>query len=116
MLHDQGSLDLAELDTRLNEAVENGKEELRNHFKARTSERAQSLVDEWKTEHVYPYPDEEPSTPVQVAERIVFDIVATNVATSLPDFQIQDQRNRKFQLRMLRQALERHSRRPAAHY
>lgn len=107
VLHDQGSLDLAELDPRLNEAVENGKEELRNHFKARTNERAQSLVDEWKTEHVYPYPDEEPSTPVQAAERIVFDIVATNVATSLPDFQIQDQRNRKFQLRMLRQALER---------
>jgi len=107
VLHDQGSLDLAELDPRLHEAVENGKEELRNHFKARTSERAQSLVDEWKTEHVYPYPDEEPSTPVQAAERIVFDIVATNVATSLPDFQIQDQRNRKFQLRMLRQALER---------
>jgi hypothetical protein len=43
---------------------------------------------------------------VQVAERQVFDIVAVNVATSLPDFQIQDQRNRKFQLRMLRQAIE----------
>jgi len=106
-LHDQGSLDLAELDPRLNEAVENGKEELRNHFKARTSEKSLSLVDEWKTEHVYPYPDEEPSTPVQVVERKVFDIVAVNVATSLPDFQIQDQRNRKFQLRMLRQAVER---------
>jgi Histidine kinase-, DNA gyrase B-, and HSP90-like ATPase len=107
VLHDQGSLDLAELDPRLNEAVENGKDQLRNHFKARTTERAQSLVDEWKTENVYPYPDEEPSTTVQAAERIVFDIVATNVASSLPDFQIQDQRNRKFQLRMLRQALER---------
>ena len=105
-LHDQGSLDLAELDPRLSEAVENGKEELRNHFKARTIEKARSLVDEWKIEHVYPYP-EEPSTPVQVVERKIFDIVAVNVASSLPDFQVQDQRNRKFQLRMLRQAVER---------
>jgi len=44
---------------------------------------------------------------VQVVERQVFDIVALNVVSSIPDFQAQDQRNRKFQLRMLRQAIER---------
>lgn len=106
ILHEQGTLDLAELDPRLNDSVENAKSELRDHFKARTAERAQNLVDEWKTEQVYPYADE-PVTPVQIVERKVFDIVAVNVATSLPDFQIQDQRNRKFQLRILRQAIER---------
>ncbi|PYX12794.1 MAG: DNA mismatch repair protein [Acidobacteria bacterium] len=106
LLHDQGTLDLAELDPRLNEAVENAKGELREHFKARAIEQAQSLVDEWKAEQVYPYA-EEPETSVQIVERKVFDIVAVNVATSLPDFQVQDQRNRRFQLRMLRQAVER---------
>src|SRR5208282_1427969 len=64
------------------------------------------LVDEWKSEEIYPYA-EDPATPVQVVERQVFEIVAVNVATSLPDFQTQSQRNRKFQLRMLRQAIER---------
>jgi len=104
-LHERGELDNLQLDPRLNEAVENAKGELRDHFKARSAERVRSLVDEWKTEKVYPYV-EEPATVVQMAERQVFDIVAVNVATSLPDFQIQDQRNRKFQLRMLRQAIE----------
>jgi hypothetical protein len=106
LLHEQGTLDLAELDPRLNESIENAKNTLRDHFRARTVERAHNLVDEWKTEQVYPYAGD-PTTPVQVVERKVFDIVAVNVATSLPDFQIQDQRNRKFQLRMLRQAVER---------
>jgi hypothetical protein len=36
----------------------------------------------------------------------VFEIVALNVATSLPDFQSTDRTNRKFQLRILRQAIE----------
>jgi tRNA uridine 5-carbamoylmethylation protein Kti12 len=40
-------------------------------------------------------------------ERKVFDLVAVNVAMTLPDFQEQDQRNKKFQLRILRQAIER---------
>jgi hypothetical protein len=105
-LHEQGTLDLAEMDPRLSQSVESAKEQLRDHFKLRTIEKQKSLVDEWKTEQVYPYA-QEPANAVQVVERKVFDIVAINVATSLPDFQTQDQRNRKFQLRMLRQAIER---------
>ncbi len=105
-LHDQGILDLAEMDPKLSQSLESAKDQLREHFKSRTVEKQKSLLDEWKTEQVYPYAHE-PSSPVQVVERKVFDIVAINVATSLPDFQTQDQRNRKFQLRMLRQAIER---------
>jgi hypothetical protein len=104
-LHDQGTLELAELDSKLSKSVEDSKEKLREHFKNRTSEQAKNLVEEWKTEQVYPY-SEEPATTIQIVERQVFDIVAVNVATSLRDFQTQDQRNRKFQLRMLRQAIE----------
>ena len=105
-LHEQGILDLAEMDPRLNKALENAKEQLRDHFKTRAIEKQKTLLDEWKTERVYPYA-QEPANSVQAVERKVFDIVAINVATSLPDFQTQDQRNRKFQLRMLRQAIQR---------
>ena len=105
-LNEQGALGVAELDSRLNDSVESAKTLLREHFKTRTKERLKNLVDEWKTEQVYPY-KEEPVTAVQTVERQVFDIVAVNVATSLPDFQTQDQRNRKFQLRMLRHSIER---------
>lgn len=105
-LNEQGTLGLAELDSRLNDSVESAKTQLREHFRDRTKEKLKNLVDEWKTEQVYPYADE-PVTAVQAVERQVFDIVAVNIATSLPDFQTQDQRNRKFQLRMLRHSIER---------
>jgi hypothetical protein len=105
-LHDRGTLDLGDLDSGLNTAVENAKGLLRDHFKARTAEKSKGLVDEWKAEESYPY-SQEPATPVQVAERQVFEIVALDVASSLREFQTQDKRNRKFQLRMLRAAVER---------
>ena len=105
-LHDQGILDLSEMDPRLNASIEESKGLLRDHFKARAAEKSQGLVDEWKAEDVYPYA-QEPTSLVQVVERQVFDIVAVDVATHLSGFQSQDKRNRKFQLRMLRQAIER---------
>jgi hypothetical protein len=105
-LHESGSLDLAELDSRLLPAVENAKNTLRDHFKKRQGEKHRTLVEEWKNEQVYPY-SEDPVTPVQHVERQVFDIVAVSVADCLKDFQTQDQRNRRFQLRMLREVIER---------
>lgn len=105
-LNQRGMLEIANLDPRLNDAVENAKIKLRDYFRERSKERLKGLVEEWKTEQVYPFKDE-PKNPVQKVERQVFDLVAVNVATNLPDFQVQDRRNRKFQLRMLRQAIER---------
>jgi hypothetical protein len=93
VLHERGVLDLAELDTRLNQSVQGAKEKLGEHFRARVVEKANSLVDEWKRERVYPY-SEEPAGVVEVVERQVFDIVAVNIATSLPDFQTQFRRTR----------------------
>jgi hypothetical protein len=87
------------------ELIENAKEVMRTHFKARAAQDAHSLVEEWKSEKTYPYVGDA-SSPVQRLERQVFEIVALNVAKSLPDFQSADRTNRKFQLRMLRQAIE----------
>jgi hypothetical protein len=105
-LNEQGTLELAALDPRLNDAIENAKGELRQHFKTRQKEKLKSLVEEWKSEQIYPYKDE-PTNAVQIVERKVFDLVALNVATNLPDFQTQDRRYKKFQFRILRQAIER---------
>ncbi|MFP3758272.1 histidine kinase, partial [Cupriavidus sp. SIMBA_020] len=58
-----------------------------------------------KDQAVYPFSGE-PTTPVEKVERQVFDIVAVNVARHLPDFDTSQPKNRKFQLRMLRQAIE----------
>jgi hypothetical protein len=104
-LNQQGTLDVGELDPGLAKAVEDSKERLRLHFKTREAEDTRSLVERWKQEAVYPYQGD-PDTPVQKAERQVFDIIALNVANALPDFQGQDSRNKRFQMRMLRQAIE----------
>lgn len=104
-LNQQGKLELGELDAELAKAIENSKEQLRTHFKERQAEDTRSLVERWKKEAVYPYLGD-PASPVQTAERQVFDIVALNVATALPEFEAQDKKNKRFQLRMLRQAIE----------
>ena len=104
-LSQQGTLDLAELDPSLEKAIEDGKEQLRSHFKARLAEDTRSRVERWKKEAVYPY-DADPISPIERAERQVFDIVALNVATAIPDFETLDARNKRFQLRMLKQGVE----------
>lgn len=104
-LNDRGVLGLAELDSKLNELIERAKVSMRAHFRARDIEQAKNLVAEWKSEQTYPYQGE-PQDSVQKLERQVFEIVALNVATSLPDFQSTDRTSRKFQLRILRQAIE----------
>lgn len=105
LLNQEGKLELGEFDPHLAKAIETAKDRLRTHFKERQAEDTRSLVERWKKEAVYPYAGD-PHTPVQTAERQVFDIVALNVATALPDFDAQDARNKRFQLRMLRQAIE----------
>lgn len=104
-LSQRGTLDLAELDAGLEKAIEDGKEQLRSHFKTRLSEDTRSRVERWKEEAVYPYAGE-PESPIQRAERQVFDIVALNVATAMPEFEQLDPRNKRFQLRMLKQGVE----------
>jgi hypothetical protein len=104
-LNEQGKLEVSGLDQNLSKAIEESKEQLRVHFKERQAEDTRSLVERWKQESVYPY-NTDPHTPVQTAERQVFNIVATNVSTALPDFETQDSKTKRFQLRMLRQAIE----------
>jgi len=48
-----------------------------------------------------------PLSTIEVAERKVFDIVALNVNKHLPEFSEAPPRTKAFQLRMLRQAIER---------
>lgn len=79
---------------------------IRTHFRLRAAEEARSVVEEWKHDAVYPFANE-PVTPIERVERQVFDIVAVNVARYLPDFGAIQPTTKAFQLRMLRQAIER---------
>ncbi|WP_238737161.1 ATP-binding protein [Rhodopseudomonas infernalis] len=105
-LQEQGLLDLAEMNFPLQAAYDEASEVIKAFFKTKEVEAAQSEIDQWKAEEIYPYRFE-PLTTVEKAERQVFDIVALNVNKHLQDFGEQSRRTKAFQLRMLRQAIER---------
>lgn len=105
-LQEQGLLDLAEMSAPLQTAYDEASERIKAHFHAKEIEAAQSEIEQWKAEEIYPYRSE-PATSVEKAERQVFDIVALNVNKHLQDFAEQSKRTKAFQLRMLRQAIER---------
>lgn len=106
LLQQRGEIDLAEMIAPLQTAYEEASDKIKAHFRAREVEAARTEIEQWKTENVYPYKTE-PQTSVEQVERQVFDIVALKVNEHLPDFAEQGQRSKAFQLRMLRQAIER---------
>lgn len=99
-------LDLANMDPAVDTCLHTAKEVMRDHFRRRAAENAAGLVEEWRTEKVYPYEDE-PTNVVEKVEREVFNVLAVSVNTYLPDFPTSDDKTKRFQFRLLRQAVER---------
>lgn len=98
-------LDLADLDPQVKALVDKAKDKLRGHFRQRLAARAGELVAKWKEEEVYPYHGA-PASPIEEAERQVFDICALNVTGFLPEFEESDSKSKRLSFRLLRQALE----------
>lgn len=105
-LNQKGLLELAEMNPQLLSAVEEAAEKIKAHFHDKETQAAQNAIEQWKAEKIYPY-KREPESSVEQAERKVFDIVALNVKKHVPDFSEASKRAKAFQLRMLRQAIER---------
>ena len=64
-----------------------------------------TVVEEWKAENVYPY-EGEAKSPLEDAERKVFDILAVTASDYMPDFVSAPPKKKAFDLRMLRTAIE----------
>jgi hypothetical protein len=105
-LQQQGLLELSDMSAPLQIAYDEAADRIKAYFRDREATAARSEIDQWKADNVYPYPDE-PATPIERAERQVFDIVALNVNKHLPEFSDANRLTKAFQLRMLRQAIER---------
>ena len=90
----------------LRDAIEAARAAIKEYFRERAAQRARHVVEEWKTADIYPF-EGEPATPVEKAERQVFDIVAVNVQEFAPDLATAAPRTRALHLRMLRNAIER---------
>lgn len=104
-LSDRNEIGVAEMNPGLASAVEEARQRIKDHFRAKSAAEAQAIVETWKAEDVYPY-REAPNTPVERVEREVFDIVATTAVRYLPDFASTNARSRAFQLSMMRTAIE----------
>jgi len=101
----ENRLEIADLDPPTAKIINAAKELLRDHFRRRSSERAAGLVEEWRRENIYPYQGDAVS-PNEEREREVFNVVALNVNHFLPDFQHSDEKSKRFQLRLLRHAIQ----------
>lgn len=101
----ENRLEIADLDAATARAMNAAKEAMRDHFRRRASEEAAGLVEQWQQEEIYPYHGQ-PTTEVEKAERQVFDVVALNVNHFLPSFEDADEKTKRFQLRLLRHAIE----------
>ncbi len=89
----------------LNKLLDDAKFQLRAHFAERSLQEAASLVAQWKAENVYPY-SEEPKSPVEEAERKVFDVCAVNISSYLEDFSGASKASKKFTFTLVKLALQ----------
>jgi hypothetical protein len=104
-LSQEGVLGLEEMHPALTQTLDRVGDEVKTFHRERLAEQAQAVVGEWKESDIYPYKGE-PATPVERIERQVFDIVASRVNQHLPDFMPSGKKSKQFQLRLLRQAVE----------
>jgi hypothetical protein len=100
-----GTVELAEMQAPVVAVIDEAQRVIKDYFRSRAAQEARTVVDEWKEEQVYPFAGD-PANQVEQVERQVFDIVAVNVARHLPDFGATQPKSKAFQLRMLRQAIE----------
>lgn len=93
------------MSTLLSNCIEEAQQVVKAYFQERAAERARSVVDQWKAENVYPY-EGEAASPLEDAERKVFEIVAVTASEYMPEFQTAPPKKKAFDLRMLRTAIE----------
>lgn len=101
----EGMVELAEMQAPIIRALDEAQQIIKDHFRGRAAQEATGFVQEWKSAKIYPFVGE-PTTPLEEVERQVFDIVAVNVARHLPEFAESPTKTKQFQLRMIRQAIE----------
>lgn len=82
--------------------LEAAKDAMRAYFKKRTGDRGTELIAAWKADETYPYKTE-PTTPIEHAERDLFEIVAVASASAV---EAAEPKSRALSLRLLREALE----------
>ena len=104
-LDKENRLMLDELEPSVSELVHEARECARGYVRERKAEEQANIVAQWKEEDIYPYAEKSDLSPIEKAERQVFDIIGVNVEDYLPEFDEADKKQRKFTFRLLAQAI-----------
>lgn len=104
-LQNDGVLGVSEMSSTLDDKISEARQAIKDHFTAKSAEKARTIVEEWKDEEVYPFKGEA-RNPLEEVERQVFDMVAVTANKYAPHIETASKREKAYHLRMLRQALE----------
>jgi hypothetical protein len=104
-LDQDGQLMMEDLNPDVQAIVKASKTQIKEHFRRRKLQNRGEAIARWKAEMIYPYEEKEKLDPVEEAERQVFDILAVNVESYLPDFEEYDTKSKRFTFRLLAQAV-----------
>ncbi len=102
---DSNIQDIIDLDPDIINIVSAVVNEIQGYFRSRIATQYQDAVQQWKEEQVYPYEDDKPLSEVQKAEKDVFDILAVNVQSFLPNFHKTEKTSKKFMFKLIAQAI-----------
>lgn len=101
----ENRLILEEVDPAVGRIVAEARDRAREYFRERKADEQAMTVARWKSEEIYPYEEKRDLTPVETAERQVFDIIGANVEGYLPSFDKADKAQKKFTFKLLAQAI-----------
>ena len=83
-------------------ALEAARQVLRDHFRALSLERTRTVVEDWRSEEVYPYPAP-PADEVERAEQALFNFVAVAASTAVN--RIDDKQAKALSLQTMKQVV-----------
>lgn len=98
-------IDLAGMNPSIKQNVLLAQNKIQSHFREIEAKKADDLVLQWKREGIYPY-SENAHNVIEKVEREVFNVVASTVSHNIDKFEKTSEKNKKFQFRLLKQALE----------
>lgn len=104
-LYQNNIIDISQLKPEMVDIIEEARNTIKAYFLKRTAQKASTVVQKWKEDKIYPYKTEATSA-IEKVERQIFDVVAVNINDNLPDFSDIPVKNRKLNLQLLKQALE----------
>ncbi len=104
-LYNSNRIEVAEMLPEVKATIDVAKAKIKECYREKAAQKAQSWVDKWKQAKIYPF-EGNPTTAVEKAERQVFDIVAVTVQESSNEFSELTPKQTQLHLRMLKSAIE----------